>query len=550
MRGIGATDAGLQRDQNEDRFLVDEARGLFCVIDGVGGHAGGERASAIALDLIATRLLRETGSPAERLREAIALANNAILDEAHRDPALHGMTCVLTAALVTGSTLTIGHVGDTRLYKIRQGRIQKLTRDHSPVGEREDAGEITEAEAMGHPRRNEVYRDVGAQPHGPDDTDFVDIVESTFEPDAALVLCSDGLSDQVSSASVRRIVEARAAHPEMAAAELIRAANDAGGKDNVTVVVVTGPAFASSPRAGVTPPASAVTAGHTQGGRLRASMRTALLLSAGIVLGLAGAAAALWMLRPDLLTLPAPIVAEDAPVAPRTWRVGLDPDADVASIAEALARAGAGDTIHLAAGDYRERVDITRPVVLEGPRDAVIRPPLGATSPWTAIAVSDTTEVILSGFTVSGAEQQAIATGVLIERSEVSMRDVVVAGATDAAIDVSDGASAALSMVSVHDNPGIGIIARRGSQLDLRHSSVLRNGTVKGHVKPGVHIEDGARATFTGNAIGDNGAAAVTGLPADALAALARDNVVRPLPRPLPAPRRAPTPSAPSTRRP
>ncbi len=548
-RAAGATHEGLQRDQNEDRLLVDTARGLFCVIDGVGGHAGGERASQIALDMLTTRLARETGTPVERLREAIALANNAIFEEAQRDPTLQGMTCVLTAAIADGPHLTIGHVGDTRLYRIRNGSIQKLTRDHSPVGEREDAGDITEAEAMRHPRRNEVYRDVGAQPHAPDDADFVDIVETTFEPDAALVLCSDGLSDQVSSVSIRRIVEAQAGNPDAAVQELVRAANDAGGKDNVTAVLVTGPAFAATGRTRA-PAGAQVTTGATPRAPMNASLRNALLVCAGFILGLAGAAGALWMLHPELLRVPPPTIAQDAPVPSRTWHVGLDGEADAASIADALSRARAGDVIQLAAGDYREQVVIQKAISIEGPGDAVIRPPLGAATPWTAITVSDATGVSLAGVTITGANQQPIATGLLVERGDITVRDVSISGATDAAIIVGDGARAMISTVAVHDNPGTGILARRGSHLALRHSSVLRNGTVPGRLRPGVQFEDGASATLAGNAIGDNGAGAVTGLPPEALAALARDNFVRPLPRQRPPSRPTPAASAPALPRP
>ena len=108
----------------------------------------------------------------------------------------------------------VGHVGDTRLYKLRRGRIEKVTRDHSPVGEREDAREISELEAMQHPRRNEVYRDVGSEPHEPADPDFIDVQEIPFEPDAALLLCSDGLTDLVDSASINQIVRRLAGQPQ------------------------------------------------------------------------------------------------------------------------------------------------------------------------------------------------------------------------------------------------------------------------------------------------------------------------------------------------
>ena len=110
---------------------------------------------------------------------------------------------MLTVAVLEDGSAVVGHVGDSRLYQIRRGEIRKITHDHSPVGEREDNRELTEAEAMRHPRRNEVFRDVGSEEHAPDDADFIEIQRIPFEPDCALLLCSDGLSDQVPSAEIR-----------------------------------------------------------------------------------------------------------------------------------------------------------------------------------------------------------------------------------------------------------------------------------------------------------------------------------------------------------
>src|SRR5262245_59374002 len=191
IAAAGATDAGLQREVNEDRFHVDEARGLFIVIDGVGGQAAGGKAADVALAMLRGRLERETGPVAERVREAIAVANNEIYRLASTRPEWDGMACVLTVAVVKDGIATIRHVGDTRLYRLRDGFIEKITRDHSPVGEREDAHELTEFEAMRHPRRNEVYRDVGSEAHEADDPGFVDIHEIPLYAGDALVLCSD-----------------------------------------------------------------------------------------------------------------------------------------------------------------------------------------------------------------------------------------------------------------------------------------------------------------------------------------------------------------------
>ena len=216
------------------------------VVDGVGGQAAGGKAADTAVALLRARLERETGPVPDRLREAITVANNEIHRLASLRPEWSGMACVLTVAVVEDGRATIAHVGDTRLYKLRGDRLEKVTRDHSPVGEREDAGEISELEAMNHPRRNEVYRDVGSEPHQARDPEFIEVHAIPFESDAALLLCSDGLTDVVDSSSIQRVVTQWAGHPQQVVDALIEAANAAGGKDNVTVVYVEGELFAAT----------------------------------------------------------------------------------------------------------------------------------------------------------------------------------------------------------------------------------------------------------------------------------------------------------------
>jgi serine/threonine protein phosphatase PrpC len=518
IAAAGGSDQGLQRDQNEDRWFADAARGTFGVVDGVGGHPGGEHASEIAVALLRTRLARETGTPAERLREAIALANNAVLDKARQDESLTGMTCVLTAAIVASGQVTVGHVGDTRLYKLRGGAIRKLTRDHSPVGEREDAGELTESEAMRHPRRNEVYRDVGAEPRAPDDEDFVDIVEEPFEEDAALLICSDGLSDQVSSASLRRIVEAHAGRPADAVQELIRAANDAGGKDNVSAVVVEGRKFARA-------------RGRDFHGTPNDWWTSWwFMLLAGVAAGVAVTAFAAHH-HPQWFRRPAPAVSNAAAVEARRWRVGLTGEADAVSIADAVSRAQAGDIIVLAPGDYREQITIRMPLTLTGTADAVIRPPLGAAPDWTAITVTGTEGVRLEGFTIGVGDGQRPATGVRVEHGDVVVSGLRVSGTSEAALLLGEGARATVTSSDFTDNPGSAIVVSEGARLTLRHSTVRRNGTAPDRRRPAVVIADGAEADLAGNAIGDNGGPAIEGWPADRLPWLLEHNLVHPTPR-------------------
>src|SRR5687768_9173154 len=141
IRAAGRSDPGLQRENNEDRFHEDAGRGIFMVVDGVGGHAAGDKAAEIAISMLRARLERETGTVEDRVREAITVADNEVRRVAALKDEWRGMGCVLTVAVIDNSDIVVGHVGDTRLYKVRGGRIEKVTRDHSPVGEREDAGE-------------------------------------------------------------------------------------------------------------------------------------------------------------------------------------------------------------------------------------------------------------------------------------------------------------------------------------------------------------------------------------------------------------------------
>ncbi len=246
-RAGAASDTGLLRSRNEDRYWVDEENGVFLVVDGVGGQAAGELAAQTAVEAIRSGVLACDDAPEECVRRAIASANNRIFELAQTVPGLRGMACVLTLAVVDQDHITIGHVGDSRLYLIWKGAIRKLTSDHSPVGEDEDAGELTEEEAMLHPRRNVVFRDVGSQPRLPGEEDFIEIRRCRFKPDAAFLICSDGLTDQLTSAQVREIVERYDGDPARVAAELVDAANRAGGKDNITALFVAGPRFRGSP---------------------------------------------------------------------------------------------------------------------------------------------------------------------------------------------------------------------------------------------------------------------------------------------------------------
>jgi serine/threonine protein phosphatase PrpC len=243
-----ATDPGRERANNEDRVLCEPDLGIFAVIDGVGGESAGEVAAETALEVLRARLSRRTTDSARLVREAIALANRQIYERAQSDARLSGMSCVLTVAVLDGGKVTVGQVGDSRLYALAPGDIRKVTPDHSPVGAREDAGDLSELEAMHHPRRNEIFRDVGSSPHEPDDARWIDVLEVPFEAGGALLLCSDGLSDMLPSREILETVESNAASPRAAVRALIERANAAGGKDNVSAVLVLGDRFAEAVR--------------------------------------------------------------------------------------------------------------------------------------------------------------------------------------------------------------------------------------------------------------------------------------------------------------
>jgi serine/threonine protein phosphatase PrpC len=242
-RSAVVSDPGRMRSENQDRGYADDELGIFLVVDGLGGHAAGEKAAEMAVDAIRQEMVQPGGDPKERIRRAITAANNRIWEEAAANETWRGMACVLTLALISDEKVLVGHVGDSRLYLTWNGAIRKLTSDHSPVGEREDAGELNEAEAMAHPRRHEVFRDVGSRRRLPDEDDFIEMKEFLFKPDAAILLCSDGLSDLLTSAEMLDVMERYDGDPVQVARELVEAANLAGGTDNITAIFVAGSEF-------------------------------------------------------------------------------------------------------------------------------------------------------------------------------------------------------------------------------------------------------------------------------------------------------------------
>ncbi|PYR88673.1 MAG: hypothetical protein DMF84_27310 [Acidobacteria bacterium] len=488
LKAAGDSHPGLKRPVNEDRFHYDPARGIFIVIDGVGGQAAGEKAAETALTIVRSRLERETGAIEDRVREAIALANNEIHRLASLRPEWRGMACVLTIALVSDGDVVVGHVGDTRLYKLRGGGLEKLTRDHSPVGEREDAGELPERDAMQHPRRNEVYRDVGSEHHDPDDPQFIDIFRTPFEADSALLLCSDGLTDLVTGGAIGDIVRVFAGHPYEIVRALIDAANDAGGKDNVTVVYVEGPRFAQGedtrdlrPRRLPVEPAPEETPGPR---RWR--------LAALITLLLAVTAATAYLQR-DRLRLPSFAGTTIVPPTQVTVRAGE-------SIGEAILTARAGTEVIVEPGEYRERVRLRDGVRLVSrvPRAAAIRLPGGASETDAAVIATEIGSAALSGFRIVGDAATPLGTGVMIRNANVELSDIEITGAHVAAIEYTTGASGSVTAAHLHDNPGAAIIIRGGASPRIAHNLFVRNASSER--APGtLFVEADARPTLTAN---------------------------------------------------
>lgn len=494
LRCAGDSDPGLARTNNEDRVHCDADRGIFLVVDGMGGHAAGEEAADIAVQMIRSRLERKTGTPEERLREAITVANNEIVRRASTRPDWTGMACVLTAAVIEDGFVTIGHVGDSRLYKVHNGSIEKLTHDHSPVGEREDTRELSELEAMRHPRRNEVFRDVGSELHAPDDAEFVEIAQTAFESDSAIILCSDGLSDQVPSAEIRHIVERNAGNPKVAVRELISAANRAGGKDNVTVLLVEGERF-SRKAAARSPVASALVS------------RPALFVYGALL-----AAIVVWALRPA----PKPLAQ-----GPRTLMVG--PGAQYATIAEALAQAVKGDTVEVLPGEYSEQVALKDGVVLRSsrPREAVLHGAAGS-HPAVAVTAERLQAGALLGFRIIPVKDLPLTTGVLVADSNVEIEDNEIAFA-QVGIEVRGLSHAVVRANAVHDCGYQGVIVEARAEPRIEHNAITGNGHGAGQPRPGISVMTDAAPFLRGNVFQGNAAGAVS-LPAGADVDLIRKN--------------------------
>ncbi|MBT9489077.1 MAG: Stp1/IreP family PP2C-type Ser/Thr phosphatase [Rubrivivax sp.] len=236
-----AVDAGRARSNNEDSVAIDADTSLAVLADGMGGYNAGEVASNMATSFIRSELgrwLREASAQAsdQDVRRAMDIcvdnANRAIFNAANANPQYAGMGTTLVVAVFRDGRLLVGHVGDSRAYRLRAGRLQQITRDHSLLQEQIDAGLITPEQAAFSANKNLVTRAVGVE-----DTVLLETHQHEVLPGDLYLLCSDGLSDMLDDGAIAQVLQA---HEGLDAGckALIEAANDAGGKDNISVILV------------------------------------------------------------------------------------------------------------------------------------------------------------------------------------------------------------------------------------------------------------------------------------------------------------------------
>ena len=235
LQAAAASDVGQQRKANEDSSAVVEAHGFFSVCDGMGGHAAGQIASQLACEALGKAIevsASSGGSLTERLRTAVLHANHEIFTTAQRRPELAGMGTTVVALLVAGDRAALAHVGDSRAYRLRAGRLRQLTDDHSLVGELLRRREISADAAREHPHRHVLTRALGVRPRVEPD-----LAELGLQPGDVFVLCSDGLTNHVHDDEIAKVLSSRLA-PAEACERLIDLANARGGEDNITVVLL------------------------------------------------------------------------------------------------------------------------------------------------------------------------------------------------------------------------------------------------------------------------------------------------------------------------
>lgn len=226
------TDRGRVRRANEDFFVVQPEAAVFVVCDGMGGAAAGETASHMAAETAAAALAKAKPG-AGAIREAVRLANSAVYERARQDRRLEGMGTTLVALMLGEATGWLGHVGDSRCYRWHAGALDRLTQDHSMVEEQVRIGRMTREQARRSPMQNVITRAVGTRAEV-----VTDVQEVALEPGDLYLIASDGLTRELTDSVIAGILEGSADELEKACAALLAAANAAGGRDNITCVLV------------------------------------------------------------------------------------------------------------------------------------------------------------------------------------------------------------------------------------------------------------------------------------------------------------------------
>lgn len=235
----GATDVGRVRAHNEDSFVIDAQRGVFLVADGMGGHAAGEVASAIASEAVGAALRQgvdaglRTDGLAEAMVQSFHAAHRSIINYSLTKPETRGMGTTLTALVVCDDgSFRLGHIGDSRCYVLRDGELSQVSRDHTWVQREIDEGRLTERGSRRHHLSHVLTRALGA-----DSLDQPDVYSGTLLPGDVVLLCSDGLTGMLTDRMLRRVLM-RGGDLADRIAELVVDANERGGRDNITAVLV------------------------------------------------------------------------------------------------------------------------------------------------------------------------------------------------------------------------------------------------------------------------------------------------------------------------
>jgi hypothetical protein len=367
---------------------------------------------------------------------------------------------------------------------------------------------------MHHPRRNEVFRDVGSYPHSPDDPRFIELKRFRFRPDAALLLCSDGLSDLVKSAEMIQIIERYDGDATRIAQLLVEAANAAGGRDNISVIFAPGPEFLGTESASLSDGRSRHGTTRMRSGTKgsRGIFRNVLLVLTGMLIGGLG----LWRFSSFLGGKAEPAVV--TPVAPHTPKEIPVDAADSLGIEKALASALPGDTIVVPPGDYlgplllKDRVNI----VAQSSHHVVVRSdPAAVSDTGIAIVARGVKEGHIKGLHLTGDETHPLRIGLLIADSSIEAEDVEISGALDSGLRIEGDSHPLVMGSSFHSNSGPGVVVRGESSPRLVGNRITENGRVTGAPKAGIEIDNDAHPTLLHNEILQNGLRATFPLALD-----------------------------------